>query len=72
MTTVYESDAAIENYPFKTWLPHKQLGLCYYQIGDYQLSLHHNRLAHQYLPNDPDIMTNIGFLQRRINESTRP
>jgi glycosyltransferase involved in cell wall biosynthesis len=70
--SVYESDAAIENYPFKTWLPHKQLGLCYYQIGDYQRSLHHNRLAQQYLPNDPDIATNIGFLERRINESTRP
>jgi glycosyltransferase involved in cell wall biosynthesis len=68
--SLYESDAAIENYPFKTWLPHKQLGLCYYRIGDYQRSLHHNQLAHQYLPDDPDIATNIRFLERRISEST--
>jgi glycosyltransferase involved in cell wall biosynthesis len=25
------SDWLVENYPFKTWLPHKQLGLCYYK-----------------------------------------
>jgi len=67
--SAYESDAAIENYPFKTWLPHKQLGLCYYQIGDHQRSLHHNLVAQRYLPNDPDLATNIGFLQRRISES---
>jgi glycosyltransferase involved in cell wall biosynthesis len=64
------SDKVIQNYPFKTWLPHKQLGLCYYRIGDYQRSLHHNQQAHQYLPDDPDIATNIGHLERLISEST--
>jgi hypothetical protein len=59
----------IQNYPFKTWLPHKQLGLCYYRIGDHARSLHHNELARQYLPDDQDIETNIRLLERLINES---
>lgn len=58
----------VQNYPFKTWLPHKQLGLCYYRIGDYEKSLHHNKLASQYLPDDPDIKTNIRLLERLVNE----
>jgi glycosyltransferase involved in cell wall biosynthesis len=59
-------DIAIENYPFRTWLPHKQLGLCYYQIGDLSQSLQHNRLAQHYLPNDPDIQSNISFLEQEL------
>ena len=63
------SEWGVQNYPFKTWLPHKQLGLCYYRTGDYKRSLHHNELARQYLPDDPDIETNIRLLERLINES---
>jgi glycosyltransferase involved in cell wall biosynthesis len=61
------SDRAIENYPFKTWLPHKQLGLCYYRIGNYERSLHHNRLARQYLPHDQGIETNIRLLEGLVS-----
>lgn len=53
----------IENHAFKTWLPHKQLGLCYYQLGDYQRSLQHNIEAQRYRPDDPDIATNVAMLQ---------
>jgi glycosyltransferase involved in cell wall biosynthesis len=62
----------VENYPFKTWLPHKQLGLCYYRIGDYKSSLHHNKLARQYLPGDPDIETNIRHLEKLVNRTEEP
>ena len=54
---------SVENYAFKTWLPHKQLGLCYYQLGDYQRSLHHNRQAQGYLPDDAEVRSNIGVLE---------
>lgn len=54
---------SIDNLAFRTWLPHKQLGLCYYQLGDYQRSLQHNREAQGFLPDDPDIKTNIGVLE---------
>jgi glycosyltransferase involved in cell wall biosynthesis len=63
-------DWGVQHYPFKTWLPHKQLGLCYYRVGDYKRSLHHNKLARKYLPDDPDIETNIRLLERLANEST--
>ena len=63
-------DRVVENYPFKTWLPHKQLALCYYRIEDYKNSLHHNKLARHYLPDDPDIETNIRLLEKRV--STEP
>ncbi len=61
------SDRAIENYPFKTWLPHKQLGLCYYRINNYERSLHHNKSARQYLPHDQGIETNIRLLEGLVN-----
>ena len=57
---------SIDNLAFRTWLPHKQLGLCYYQLGDYQRSLQHNREAQSFLPDDPDIRTNIGVLEELL------
>lgn len=62
-------DWLVENYPFKTWLPHKQLGLCYYKVGDYQRSLQHNLLARKYLPQDPEIETNIRLLEKLVSQS---
>jgi glycosyltransferase involved in cell wall biosynthesis len=59
-------DVVSENYPFRTWLPHKQLGLCYYRIGDYGRSLQHNREARQYVTSDPDLDTNIRVLEKLI------
>lgn len=60
-------DRPVENYPFKTWLPHKQLGLCYYQLADYARSLRHNELARQYLPDDEGIAANIGLLEKLLS-----
>lgn len=65
------SGRATENYPFKTWLPHKQLGLCYYRIGDYERSLHHNKLARQFLPDDPAVETNIRLLESLVSAPRR-
>ena len=58
----------VENHAFKTWLPHKQLGLCYFQVGDYENSLRHNRMALTYLPADQGIAANIGMLEQLIRE----
>lgn len=61
---------SIDSPPFRTWLPHKQLGLCYYQLGDYQRSLHHNQKAQTYLPDDPDIVTNIRALEDLLSSGS--
>lgn len=57
---------SIGNLAFRTWVPHKQLGLCYFQLGDYQRSLQHNRAARQYLPDDSGIASNIALLESLI------
>lgn len=64
------TDASVtENYPFRTWLPHKQLGLCFYRLGDYQRSLDHNLQARQYLSSDADLDTNIAMLQKLLSQN---
>ncbi len=60
------NDWFVDSHPFTTWLPHKQLALCFYQLGDFQRSLHHNMMARTFLPNDPDIATNIKFLEEQL------
>ncbi len=59
---------SVQNFPYQTWLPHKQLGLCYYQLGDYRRSLFHNEAARQYLPEDAEIASNIELLESLIAE----
>lgn len=54
---------AILNHASSTWLPHMQLGLCYYQMGKYELSHHHNKIALSYRPNDLSILSNIELLE---------
>ena len=52
---------------YKTWLPHKQLGLCYYQLRDYKRAYQHNQHVLKYLPNDSDALTNIKVLETLHN-----
>ena len=59
---------AIQNHVSHTWLPHMQLGFCYYQLGEYELSYHHNKIALSYLPNDPNILNNVNLIQEIINK----
>ncbi len=60
---------SVESYPFQTWVPHKQLGLCYYQLGDYVRSLKSNQAAQAYRPDDPDLATNIRVLEEILNSA---
>ncbi|KZZ83627.1 glycosyltransferase [Bacillus sp. SJS] len=55
---------ADETMPYKTWLPHKQLGLCYFHLGDYGKSLVHNRAVLKFIPNDPEVLQNIPVLEQ--------
>lgn len=59
---------SIDNSAFRTWLPHKQLGLCYFHLGDYRRSLEHNRQAQVLAPGDIDIRTNIALLESLIHD----
>ncbi|PHE24211.1 tetratricopeptide repeat-containing glycosyltransferase family 2 protein [Bacillus toyonensis] len=61
------SSLFIEQQPFKTWLPHKQLALCYYQIDDYKQSYYHNKMVLKYSPNDKETIINIKTIEQLIN-----
>jgi len=62
---------AIVNEPSRTWLPHIQLALCYFQLGEYELSYRHNKLASTYRPNDDSIQKNITVLEGLLHQSDR-
>jgi glycosyltransferase involved in cell wall biosynthesis len=51
-----------------TWLPHIQLCICYYKLGDYAMSYHHNELARAFRPSDEQILGNKSFLEKVIQE----
>ncbi|MEF3305932.1 tetratricopeptide repeat protein [Paenibacillus sp. GYB003] len=52
-----------------SWLPHMQLGLCFFRIGDYERSYRHNRIAHRYIPDDEGIVQNLKLLESILGAS---
>lgn len=44
-----------------TWMPHLQLSVCYYNLGNTQKSFEHHQLAYEYNPYDPIILRNKEF-----------
>ncbi|QGQ99765.1 glycosyltransferase [Paenibacillus psychroresistens] len=57
---------AISNQVSRTWLPHMQLGICYYQLGEYELSYHHNKIVSEYRPKDQGVINNMYLLEELI------
>ncbi|WHY27307.1 tetratricopeptide repeat-containing glycosyltransferase family 2 protein [Bacillus wiedmannii] len=53
----------IEQQPFKTWLPHKQLAFCYFQLKDYKQSYHHNKRVLSFLPTDEETLNNMKVIE---------
>ncbi|MBJ8026137.1 glycosyl transferase, partial [Bacillus cereus] len=58
----------IEQFIYKTWLPHKQLGLCYYKIGDYMSSYKHNKEVLKYMPSDKETVNNVSVIKEILHE----
>ncbi|GAA0133342.1 glycosyltransferase family 2 protein [Paenibacillus sp. YSY-4.3] len=48
----------MENRSFRTWLPHCRLCICYANQGDLEQADWHNEQALQYLPQDPQLLSN--------------
>ncbi len=46
-----------------TWLPHLQLCVCYFYMGEYELAYQHNEKAKQYVPHHPAVLHNECLLQ---------
>lgn len=49
-----------------TWVPHLQLCVCYDKLGQYDLAYHHNEMAAAYIPDDPNILHNREYLNKRL------
>jgi len=46
-----------------TWVPHLQLCVCYYRMGDFARAYYHNEMAGRYRPEDPYVLHNRRFLE---------
>lgn len=51
-----------------TWLPHIQLCVCYYRLGDYQKSYEHNEIARSFRPQDEKILYNKALLEEILEQ----
>lgn len=54
---------SISQQVYQTWLPHKQLGMCYYYLGDYDMAYMHNQHVLKYKPNDVETISNLNILK---------
>lgn len=47
------------SYPeYWTWMPHLELCVCYYQMGNLEKARYHNEQAERYVPNHPSVIHN--------------
>lgn len=51
-----------------TWIPHLQLCVCYYRIGEFAKSYYHNEMAGRFRPEDPHVLYNRKLLEGVIND----
>jgi glycosyltransferase involved in cell wall biosynthesis len=64
-----ERSAVVENHAFSTWLPRKQLALCFFRLGEYSKALENILLAQSYRPNDPDLIANVAMLEELVGKT---
>ena len=50
-----------------TWLPHLQLCVCYYHLGEYEQAYQHNEIARQFIPNDEKVLYNQSLLKELLD-----
>lgn len=51
-----------------TWLPHLQLCVCYYRLGDYERAYKHNEIARSFRPDDASILHNLQLLESLLQK----
>lgn len=55
-----------------TWLPHLQLCVCYGLLGELEKAYEHNEKALEYLPRDPNLLSNRAKLLEAMGEGGGP
>lgn len=56
------------NHACWTWLPHLQLCVCYYRLGDYELAHRHNEIARKYRSKDERILFNKRLIEMQLKK----
>lgn len=51
---------------YATWLPHINLCICYYYLGDFQKAYDHNEVARKFRPEDKDVLHNKQLLKSKL------
>lgn len=54
---------------YSTWYPHLQLCVCYWHIGEKELSFAHHNEAKKYKPTDPQIQYNENFFKENFSKN---
>ncbi|PEP87485.1 tetratricopeptide repeat-containing glycosyltransferase family 2 protein [Bacillus toyonensis] len=57
---------SVDKNPFRTWLPHKQLGLCYEMKEEDRQALKYYQQVLEFLPDDPEAKQKIQYLQQKM------
>ncbi|GIQ70737.1 hypothetical protein XYCOK13_35610 [Xylanibacillus composti] len=71
LATRHEPDASqwSFSYPaYSTWYPHLHMGICYYNLGDYEKAYAHNEQARTFRPGDRHILHNKAVYERKLGE----
>lgn len=55
-----------------TWLPHLQLCMCYFRLGDHEKANEHNEIALSYHPTHPSMIHNKQFFRNLLARETQP
>lgn len=57
------------SYPaYRTWYPHLQLCVCYYNLQDFKKSYEHNEKAREYRPTDERVLFNKELLEKKLGQ----
>ncbi|HZG17703.1 MAG TPA: glycosyltransferase family 2 protein [Candidatus Bathyarchaeia archaeon] len=60
------------SYPaYRTWYPHLQLCVCYYNLGDFEKAYYHNEEARKYRPEDERVLHNKRLLEPKVQGSSQ-
>ncbi|WP_214481045.1 glycosyltransferase family 2 protein [Bacillus sp. SM2101] len=72
-TALHKRDTNTDGFQqpaYSTWFPHLQLCVCYWNLGDVDQSIKHNKEAEKYRPNDESVTYNNKFFSEYMKENT--
>lgn len=51
---------------YRTFIPHIQLAVCYYELGDINTAIYHNEMAAKYKPKANSVLHNRDFFEKTL------